>query len=173
MSARRCEVLGRPPQRGERGPAGLIRERDGHLGARGQCLEQRPFRAREVFEAVGEDRLPVPGVEIPTEALDGATPQQTAVPTPESLELVAITRIEHAELAFDRGGSEQPLFELVERPLERVDEARLSRGARVAAEIGAAHDAAHEQCTLHAPDGRATLARPGDDLLEDVVERAD
>ena len=58
------EILGRPPQRGEDRPSRLVRERDRDLGPRGQRLEQRPLRTGQVLEAVGEDRLDVPGVEV-------------------------------------------------------------------------------------------------------------
>ena len=51
-------------QRREPRTARLVRQRDADVDARGERLEQRPLRAREVFEAVGEHRLAVPRVEI-------------------------------------------------------------------------------------------------------------
>ena len=83
-------------------------------------------------------------VEIRPEALDGVTPEESAVPALEPVELVAIAGVERAQLAVDLRGIEQPLLELVERPFERVDEAGVCRGARIAMEIGTVHDAAYE-----------------------------
>ena len=81
------EILGRPPQRREDRASRLVRERDGDLGSRSQRLEQRPFGTGQVLEAVREDRLAVPGVEVDAEALDRMTAQQAAIPAPEPVEL--------------------------------------------------------------------------------------
>jgi len=74
------EILGRPPERGEYRPSRLVRQRDCDLGPRGQRLEQRPLRAGEVLEPVGEDRLAVPRFEVGPQSLDGVTAQQATVP---------------------------------------------------------------------------------------------
>src|SRR5258707_69622 len=58
------EVLGGPPKRRERGPPGLVRQRDAHLGAGGERLEERPLGAGQILEAVREDGLRLPGVEV-------------------------------------------------------------------------------------------------------------
>ncbi len=98
------KILGRPTERGEDRPSRLVRQRDRDLGPRGQRLEQRPLRAGEVLEPVGEDRLAVPGVEVRPQALDGVTAQQAAVPARQAVELVAVAGIERAECALDGVG---------------------------------------------------------------------
>ena len=65
----RREIVGRARERRERGAAGLVGQRDVDLGAAGERLEQRPLRGGQILEAVGEDRLAVPGVEIAAEPL--------------------------------------------------------------------------------------------------------
>ena len=48
----------------------------------GERLEQRPLRAGQILEAVGEDRLAVPGVEVGLQPLGRAPAQEVAVPEP-------------------------------------------------------------------------------------------
>ena len=115
----------------------------------------------------------MPRVEVGPEPLDGVTAEQTAVPALEAVELVPIAGVQHPELAADRRGSEQSLLELVERPLERLDEPRVRRGTGVAMEIGRAHHPAHEQRALRAPQRPPNVARAEGDTLEHVVEGAD
>jgi hypothetical protein len=117
------EILGRAAERGEGRPARLVGKRDRHLGARGQRLEQRPLRAGEILEAVGEHRLVVPGVEIRQETLDRSGAKEAAVPPSEPVELGTVRGVERAELPLDLPWSEQPRLELVERLQERIDEA--------------------------------------------------
>ena len=64
----RGEVLGDAAERRERGPAGLVGQRDGHLGAARERGEQPPLGRGQVLEAVGEHRPPVPGVEVASRA---------------------------------------------------------------------------------------------------------
>ena len=66
------EIADRALQSRKRGSAGLVRDRHGHLRPRGERLQQRPLRCGQVFEAVREDGLAVPGLEIVREALDRA-----------------------------------------------------------------------------------------------------
>ena len=96
------EVLGRAPKRREGRSPRLVRQRDGDLGACRQRLEQRPLGAGQILEAVGEDRLAVPRVEVGPEPLDRMTAKQPSIPAPEAVELVPVTGVEHAELAVDR-----------------------------------------------------------------------
>ena len=58
------EIFHRPAKRGERSTARLIWHRDGHFASAGERLQQRPFRAGQILEAVREDRLAVPSVEL-------------------------------------------------------------------------------------------------------------
>ena len=60
----RVQVVGGPRERGEGVAPGLVGQRHGHLGTRGQRLQQRPLSAGEVLEAVREDGLGAPGVEV-------------------------------------------------------------------------------------------------------------
>ena len=167
------EILGRPPQCREDRPSRLVGKRDGDLGPSGQRLEQGPLRTGEVLEAVREDRLAVPGVELGPETLDGVTAQQAAIPAPEPVELVSVPRVEGPELALHRVRREEPLVELLERPLERFCEARMRGGACVAVELRAAHDPADEERLLQASELPASFRRSGSEPAKEVVERAD
>ena len=62
------EIFLRPPERREGGPAGLVRHRDGQLGAGRERLEEAPLRPGQVLEAVREDRTAVPGSRCPCAA---------------------------------------------------------------------------------------------------------
>ena len=64
----RGEVVDRPRERGERRAARLVRERHVHLAAGRKRLDQAPLRARQILEAVGEDRSAVPGAELASSA---------------------------------------------------------------------------------------------------------
>ncbi len=167
------EILGRPPQCREDRPPGLVGKRDGDLGPSGQRLEQGPLRTGEVLEAVREDRLAVPGVELGPETLDGVTAQHAAIPALEPVELAAIPRVQGPELAFHRVRRDEPLVELVERPLERFGEARMRGGACVAAELSAAHDPADEKCLFHPSELPTSGRGAGCEAAKQVVERAD
>ena len=167
------EILGRPPQCREDRPPRLVGKGDGDLCPSRQRLEQGPLRTGEVLEAVREDRLAVPGVELGPETLDGVTAQKAAIPAPEPVELVPVPRVEGPELACHRVRREEPLIELVERPLERLGEARMRRGACVAVELRAAHDPADEKCLLHASQLPTSARRAGCKTAKQVVERAD
>ena len=57
----RRQIGRRARERGEGEPARLVGQRDEHLGAAGERLEERPLGAGQVLEAVREDRLAVPG----------------------------------------------------------------------------------------------------------------
>ena len=83
----RGEIGGRARQRGEGGAARLVGKRDADVGAAGERLEQRPLGGGQVLEAVGEDGLAAPGVEVAAETLAGAPAKQIAVPEPEPVEL--------------------------------------------------------------------------------------
>ena len=64
------------------GRGGLVRDRDRHVRARGERLDQRPLGSGQVLEPVGEDGLPTPGSEIALDPLGRAAAH--AVPIPES-----------------------------------------------------------------------------------------
>ena len=94
--------------------AGLVGQRDDHLSTARERLEQRPLGAGQVFEAVREDRLAVPGGEIVLQPLDRASALGVTVPEVEPLELSAVRRVERGELAVDILWIEQTGFELTE-----------------------------------------------------------
>ena len=100
-AGQRGEVFLRPPERRERGPAGLVRHRDGQLGAGGERLEEAPLRPGQVLEAVREDRPAVPGIDVRAQPLDGGAPEQVAVPEAEPVELLAIGRVEESEVTVE------------------------------------------------------------------------
>ena len=82
-SAERGEIGRRPLERRERRTPGLVRERDRQIRARRQPFQQRPFGARQVLEAVSEDRSPVPGREVAGDASGGVPPLVVTVPEAE------------------------------------------------------------------------------------------
>jgi len=48
------------------------------------------LRARQVLEAVREDRLAVPGIEIGQQLLGGAATEEVAIPASEPVELCSV-----------------------------------------------------------------------------------
>ena len=121
------EIFCGAPQRRERRPGGLVRERDAHLRAGGERLEQRPLRARQVLEAVGEDGLTMPRLELGLQPLCGVAAQQVAIPEAEPLELRAVGAVQRRELALQLVRVEQSRLELAERPQQLVGEAAEAR----------------------------------------------
>ena len=83
----RAEVGDRPRERGKRRPARLVRQRDVHLTARRERLDQAPLRSRQILEAVREDRGAVPRPELARQALDGPAANHAAIADGEPLEL--------------------------------------------------------------------------------------
>ena len=127
------EVVGRARERGEGVPAGLVRQRDRHLGARGERLEQRPLGAGQVLEAVREHRPRLPGAEVAGGALGRVAALELAVPEPEPVELLAVGAVERGELALQLAGLEQRGLELGDGRAERIGEARRSARERPSA----------------------------------------
>jgi hypothetical protein len=128
----RCEgreILLCPLQRGEGGARRLVGEGDGDVRAAGQRLQQPPLRPRQVLEAVGEDRAPVPGLELGLEPLDRVAAEQVGVPEAERIELGPVGGVQPREVAVQVVGVEQPRLELDERRSERVGEPAEARGA--------------------------------------------
>ena len=94
----RGQVLGGARERGEGIPAGLVRERDRHLGAACEGLEQRPLGAGQVLEAVREDRPAVPGTELSGDPLGRVAAFELAVPEAAAVELLAVGGVELGQL---------------------------------------------------------------------------
>ena len=72
-------------QRGEGGTARLVGKRDRALGPAGKRLQQRPLRACQILEAVGEDRPPLPGLQLSGDSFRGRPTPEIFVPKPEAV----------------------------------------------------------------------------------------
>ncbi len=164
------EIVGGAAKRRERGTARLVRQRHADLGARRERLEQRPLGAGQILEAVREDRLAVPRVEIRLEALGGAAAHQVAIPERQPVELRAVRAVELGEVAVELLRVEQPRLELADGLEQRVGEAAEPRRRGEAVQPRARECAAHEQRALRRRHERPLVAG---DPLEDVVERSD
>ena len=128
----RRQVVGRALERREGDAARLVGQRHVHLGAARERLEQRPLGAGEVLEAVGEDGLAVPRIEIGLEPLRSPAAQQVAIPEPEPVELRPVGGVQLREVAGELSGIDHPLLELTERLQQGVGEAAGAGGARQA-----------------------------------------
>ena len=136
------EALRGVPQPLEGRPAGLVRKRDGDVGAARERLEQRPLGRGQVLEAVGEERLPLPGAEVVGEPLGGRGAEQLRVPEAEAVELRAVGG-DRASPEAPRGRSdvEQPRLDLPDRVAERVREP--GRARRLAEPVELAYGRRH------------------------------
>ena len=168
----RVQVVGGPRERGEGVAPGLVGQRHGHLGTRGQRLQQRPLSAGEVLEAVREDGLGAPGVEVAAYALGRVAPFELAVPEAQPVELGAIGRVELTELALELTRLEQRGLELGHGRPERIREAA-EPGRRAQAAGGLADHAPKEQRALRLGHHRAVRAVPSGEPFEEIVEGAD
>ena len=74
----RGQPFERDVQRSQQRPPGLVREREQEIAAARERGQQAQLRGRQVVEAVGEDRSPVPGGELALEALGGAYDEPAA-----------------------------------------------------------------------------------------------
>src|SRR5438477_5702856 len=158
----RREIVRGAPQGRKRVSPRLVRERDRDLRAAGERLEQRPFRAGQVFEAVREDGFAVPGRELACDPLGRIATLELAVPEAEPVEVLAIRRVELRELAVEVTRLEQRGLELGDGCAEGVGKAREPgrTGERLGARVR--HDAPQEQRALcRRDDGlvRAVRAR--------------
>ena len=125
----------------------------------GERLEQRPLGAGQVLEAVREDRLAVPGVEVGLQALGRAAAQQVAIPEAEPVELGAVRGVERGEVALELVRVEQPGLELAERPQQLVGEAAEARRRGEAVERRGREHAADEERALRLRDDAARVRR--------------
>ena len=122
------EILDRTFEGRERGPPRLVWDRDRHVGSAGQRFEQRPLGRSQILEAVREDRLAVPGVEIPLKALDCRAPEPVPISEAEPVELCAVRPHEAGQIAVESIRIEKRGVELGERGEQSVGEA--ARGGR-------------------------------------------
>src|SRR5581483_3739082 len=113
-----------------RHPPGLVGERDVDVGAPRERLEQAPLHRSQVLEAVREDGLAVPGVELAAQALDRPPAERVPVAEAEPVELGAVGRVEGGEVAVEVARLDEARLELAEGGQERVDEAGEAGRAR-------------------------------------------
>ena len=133
-------------------------------------------RAGQILEAVREDRLAVPGVEVGLQPLGRAAAQQVAIPEAEPVELGAVGGVERGELARRASsGSSSPASSSPSVRSERRRRSRRSAPTRARPSSGARREhAAHEQRALRAPRRPGAPRRRAQAIaLEDVVEGAD
>ena len=172
-SARPRQIVHRPAERRERSAARLVGHRHGHLAAAGECLQERPLRAGQVLEAVREDRLAAPGVELSGDTFRRMPAQEIAVPHAEPVELPAICGIQRRELALEVVRVEQAGLELTHRREQRVCEAAETGRAAEAVERLAGECAADDESTLRLGRHRTRIATAAGESPEKVVEGAD
>jgi hypothetical protein len=172
------QVLHGSLERRERRTSRLIRERHDDLGSRGQPFEQRPLRPGQVFEAVCENGLAVPGIQIGCKALGGAAPEAVAVPQTKAVELSTVGDSQPAEIAVEAFGLEKRRLDLPESRCERVREAARSGRRGKVLESSPLYRATDCERALRLGRDRplvvpAERVTPASDVLEEVVERAD
>ena len=171
----RREVVRGARERREGLAPGLVGQRDVDLGPAGERLEQRPLRRGQILEAVRENRLAVPGVELGAEALARVASHELAVPEPEGVELAAIRAVQRAELTVEVGRVEQPALDVRERPEQRVGEPREARGRgkRGSVPERGADRTPREQGALGPRRDPPDTGSGEGDALEEIVEGAD
>ena len=84
------EVLDGPAQRRIDGTSGLVGNRDVDVAARRQRLEQSPLGAGEVLEAVREDRVVAPCLQLSGQPFDRPSAQHSPIPRIEPVEVGAV-----------------------------------------------------------------------------------
>ena len=82
------EILDEGPKRGVDRAARLVRDREVHLRAGGERLEDAPLDARQVFEPVDEDRSACPRAEIAGQPVERTAAKRGTVPRVPPIELV-------------------------------------------------------------------------------------
>ena len=164
------EVVRGARERREGIAARLVRQRDGHVGARGERLEQRPLGAGQVLEAVREDGPRLPGAEVTGGALGRVPALELAVPDAEPVELArgrqrraarARRPARPARAARTRARTPSSRASRRTRRSERSDPRRHATMRRRSERPLRGRD--------HAPVGSVAARDP----LEDVVEGAD
>ena len=169
----RREIVRGPLQRREHLTPRLVRERDLHVGAARERLEQRPLGARQVLEPVREDGLAVPRIEVGLESLGGAPAQQVEIPEREAVELTAVALVEPGQVSVQIRRVEQAGLELPERLLQRVGESARACGGGQPVQRGAADRAPDDQRALVIGRDRPAVGIVANEQLEQAVERDD
>ncbi len=161
LLGQRCS---RPLERGEREASGLVRERDGDVGAGREPLDERPLRRGEILESVRVDGTSVPRGEVAGHAVGRVAPLAIAVPAPEAFQLRAVRTEQVGELCIEVFRLDKPRLELRERGSQCL---RVAREARCVP-----RDASQQQPALGVRKHSTVVAVAAGDAGEQVVERA-
>ena len=170
----RCQVAHRSLERGEGRSRRLVRDRDGHVRPRGERLDQRPLRTGQILEAVGEDGLPPPGSEIALDPLGRAAAEAVPIPETEPVELARGIRWRDDRARLRR---RQDREARTRAPRPRTGARRRTHSSADDApsvfERGARDRAPRRERALRIARDTTPFGISGDDLLEEIVERAD
>ena len=153
---------------------GLVRQRDRHLRAPRERLEQPPLRAGQVLESVGEDRSAVPRVELRSKPLDRTAPKQVAIPEAErdrapldrrrraARDLLPVAQARAGRTRAPKSAARSASA----KPANRAERPRaIQRCSR--------ENAPRHKCALRITRDGSGIGRAERELAEDVVERAD
>ncbi len=171
LPGERGQLLGGGSQRSEGRAARLVRKGHGHVGAAGERLDEAPLGLGQVLEAVGEDGLPLPRLEVTLELVDGVGAKEIAVPEATPVELLAIGGVQAAEVALDVSGLDERGAELAHRVAQRLDEAGRARRGGEAVQGGLCGGAAEQERLLDVGGERPCAAAA--DPAKEIVEGAD
>ena len=152
---------------------GSYGKRDGDVGAAGERFEERPLRAGQVLEAVGEDGPVRPGVELAGDEVGGVSPAQVPVPEPELLELGAIRRVESARSPLSWSGSTSPDSSSASAEPSASEKPEKRGGGAEPVQRRLRDRGADDQLALGIGRDREVRAPGAGDLLEEVVEGPD
>ena len=167
------KILDRPLESREGCPSRLVGDRDCDIGPRGQGLQQGPLGSSQILEAVREDGLVVPGVEICSEPLDSGSSESVTISEVEPVELCSIRSGKPGKISLESIGIEEGGIELAKRGEQSVGEsARCSRSLETV-ELACCDRPSRREGSLNFRRDRAPIGAPGSDVLEQIVERAD
>ncbi len=166
------EILHGSPECRERGATGLVRDRDGHVGACRERFEQFPFHRGQILEAVRQDGRVQPRGEIGSQPFHRPAPQRSPVLEAEGLQLFPICTRQPREVASHAIRIDERGLELAERRYQCVAEPGSGRGACELLELRPCDGAAGRKLALDLGRDALATARIGD-VLEEIVERPD
>ncbi len=185
LGAHRHELLAQARRGLERLPAGLVRERDGHVGIRavGQHAQRLALERREVVEPVEEDRRPAPALRLASEGLQSPPREQVGVDQPGGVEPVAIAAVHLPHLVriapprtVARPVAHRPdearclhhrVLQLGDEPLGGAGEPRAISRRGHHLEVGVLDRLLHDQPSLQVRRGARHVTRPlGDQFVE-------
>ena len=157
----------------ERRPAGLVRERHRDVRAPGERADQRPLGLGQIFEAVREDRMPLPGVQLIGHAVGRGRPKLVTIPEAEPVELLAVRGVQAGKRPLELLGRDETGFDLADCVAQRVREACGARRLPEAVEGRLRDRSPERERLLDVRGDRSRVGIAGRDPLEDAVERRD